>query len=91
MLCQDLMDTLRIDGESGHCHARLPRAKRVVDFLEVEIDEPLTLFGLSQHARVAAQQEYLEKGTEPFATNSFEASAFFSGAQSSEYPDTMHR
>ena len=54
--------------------------------IRVEISEPLTLFGLSQECRAAAQQEYLENGTGPFATNYFEAGAFFSSDPSSEYP-----
>ncbi|WP_210422121.1 GMC family oxidoreductase [Microvirga ossetica] len=57
--------------------------------IRVEISEPLTLFGLSQDARTAAQQEYLENGTGPFATNYFEAGAFFSSDPFTDYPDTQ--
>jgi choline dehydrogenase len=67
--------------------------KNLQDHLKVrvryEIDEPMTLYGMSPEAIGAAREEFLEKGTGPLATNFVEAGAFFSCDPRSEYPDTQ--
>jgi len=45
-------------------------------YLRCEINEPLTIYGMSADELRAAQRECLEQGTGPFATNLFEAAAF---------------
>jgi choline dehydrogenase len=67
--------------------------KNLQDHLKVrvryEIDEPLTLYGMSPEDILAARSQFLEEGTGPFASNFIEAGAFFSCDTRSENPDTQ--
>ena len=57
--------------------------------LRYEITEPLTLFGMGLDELVAAQREFMEKGSGLFATNFIEAGAFLRCDPRSEFPDTQ--
>jgi choline dehydrogenase len=57
--------------------------------VRVEIDQPLTLFGLPTEAAVAAVDEFAALGTGIFATNHLEAGGFFSCDPKEIWPDTQ--
>jgi choline dehydrogenase len=52
-----------------------------------EIEEPLTIAGMSSAAIAEAERQYLLDGTGPFASNLCEAGAFIRCQESSLYPD----
>ncbi len=58
-------------------------------WLRCEINKPLTIYGMSEDERRAAQRECLEFGTGPLATNFLEAAAFARCDPSSSYPDVQ--
>jgi choline dehydrogenase-like flavoprotein len=55
--------------------------------LRCEINEPLTIYGMSPDELRTAQLECLEQGTGPLATNLFEAGVFARCDAASSYPD----
>lgn len=57
--------------------------------VRVEIDQPLTLFGLPEAVAVAAIDEFATHQTGIFATNHIEAGGFFSCDPSEVWPDTQ--
>jgi choline dehydrogenase len=57
--------------------------------VRVEIDQPLTLFGLPPETAAAAIDEFATSGTGIFATNHVEAGGFFSCDPEERYPDTQ--
>jgi choline dehydrogenase len=67
--------------------------KNLQDHLNVrihyEIDEPLTLFGMSSELADQALLEFAERGTGPFAWNYLEAGGFIKCDLSEAYPDVQ--
>lgn len=60
-------------------------------YCNYQIEEPLTLYGISEADATVAQRQCLEDGTGPFATNYIEAGSFIRCDPASEYPDIqMH-
>ena len=54
-----------------------------------EIEEPLTIAGMSSAAMAEAERQCLMDGTGPFASNLCEAGAFIRCEESSSYPDVQ--
>lgn len=57
--------------------------------LRMEIDQPLTMFGMAPEVAAAAIDEFAATGTGIFATNHIEAGGFFSCDPAETYPDTQ--
>ncbi|MEO7222499.1 MAG: GMC family oxidoreductase N-terminal domain-containing protein [Devosia sp.] len=57
--------------------------------LRMEIDRPLTMFGMAPEVAAAAIDEFAASGTGIFATNHIEAGGFFSCDPAETYPDTQ--
>jgi choline dehydrogenase len=57
--------------------------------LRMEINQPLTMFGMAPEVAAAAIDEFATSGTGIFATNHIEAGGFFSCDPSEAFPDTQ--
>jgi choline dehydrogenase len=57
--------------------------------VRMEIDQPLTMFGMTPEVASAAVDEFAAQGTGIFATNHIEAGGFYSCDPAEIYPDTQ--